>query len=273
MAKTYVVTGGNSGIGLEAGRQLAALGNHVVLLGREQAKGDSAVAEIKSSGGSAEFLASDLSTHAGVKAAAEAVAAKFPTVDGLVHGAGVLRLDEVRTADGLHPVFAVNYLSRYHLTQRLLPQLKAAPTPTVVLLVAGVGLDSKIDFGLFPRYQPFPGMSKLSGIQIANYHYVQQLAKAEPRVRAAVCNVGLVATEIMRAMPLPMRLFFKVAGPLFTIPVTRAASNPVWLSTHSTWTSGSYFVKPGQQDLWQLLALDQEVGAKVVSISRELTGA
>jgi NAD(P)-dependent dehydrogenase (short-subunit alcohol dehydrogenase family) len=273
MAKTIVITGGNSGIGLEAGKQLAAAGNRVVLLGRDQAKGDAAVAAIKANGGAVEFIAADLSTHAGVKAAAETVAGRYPKVDSLLLGAGVLTTKDLRTADGLHAVFAVNYLSRYHFAQRLLPQLRAAGSASVVLLVAGVSLDSKIDFTLFPQYQPFPGMGALSGIQLANYHYVQQLAKAEPTIRAAVVNVGLVATDIMRAMPAAMRVAFTVFGPLFTISVAKAAANPVWLCTNDGWKSGLYFHKPGKHDVSQALALDVATGAKVVSISRELTGA
>src|SRR5690349_6820413 len=126
MSKTIVVSGGNSGIGLEAARQLAALGHHVVLLGRDPAKGAAAAESIQKAGGSAEFVAVDLSTHAGVRAAAAKVAEKHPKIDALVLGAGVLTMSDARTADDLHPILATNYLSRYHLTQLLLPQLRAA---------------------------------------------------------------------------------------------------------------------------------------------------
>src|SRR5438105_2765942 len=110
MGKTFVISGGSSGIGLEAGRQLAAQGHHVVLLGRDAAKGKSAVQSIKQSSGSAEFQESDLSTHAGVREAAEKVARAHPRIDGLILGAGMLVPKDVRTSDGLHPIFSVNYL-------------------------------------------------------------------------------------------------------------------------------------------------------------------
>lgn len=271
--KTFVISGGSSGIGLEVGRQLVAKGHRALLLGRDAAKGQAAVASLSGAPGKAEFLPVDLSSHAGVKAAAEQVLAAAPRLDGALMGAGVLTLQDVRTADDLHPVFAVNYLSRYHLTQRLLPALRGSPAGKVVLLVAGVPLTSTIEFEHFPRYKPFPGMSKLSGIQIANYHYVQHLAGAEPQVAAAVTNVGLVKTEIMRDMPLPMRAGFALFGPLMTIPVGRAAANPVHLLTNDGWSSGGYWAKPGKIDLVTRLALDAGVTEKVVGISRELTGA
>lgn len=270
--KTYVIAGGNSGIGLEAGKQLVGQGHRVLLLGRDPAKGQAALASIQSGGGKAEFMAVDLSTHAGVKEAAQKVLAAAPKLDGALLGAGVLTVKDVRTADDLHPVFAVNYLSRFHLAQLLLPALRGTPPGKVVLLAAGVPLDSKVEFDIFPRFKPFPGMSKLSGIQIANYHYVQSLARAEPQVAAAVVAVGLVKTEIMRDMPAPMKLAFKLFGPFITIPVERAAANAVRLLTTEGWTSGGYWPKPGKIDEVTRLALDPAVTERVVSISRELTG-
>lgn len=270
--KTFVISGGNSGIGLEAGRQLVALGHKVVLLGRDADKGRAAVESMKGGPGVAEFHSVDLSTHAGVKAAAEKVLAAYPTLDGALLGAGVLTTADKRTADDLHQVFAVNYLSRYHLGQLLLPRLKETKGK-IVLLVAGVPLESKIDFDVFPLYRPFPGISSLSSVQIANYHWVQHLAKAEPSVPAAVVNVGLVKTEIMRDMPLPMKLGFAVLGPLITVSVGTAASNAVQLLTHEGWTSGGYWPKPGKLDKVTPLSLDAGVTARVVEESRKLTNA
>lgn len=265
-----VISGGNSGIGLEAGRQLAAQGHHVVLLGRDAAKGEAAVAKV---GKNAEFVACDLSTHAGVKAVAEKLLAAHPVIDALILGAGVLMLRDDRTADDLHPIFAVNYLSRYHLAQRLLPALERASAPKVVILVAGVPLDSKVNFEVFPKFKPFPGMGALSGLQILNHHYVSWLAKTQPKLSTAVVNVGLVKTEIMRDMPALMRVGFTLFGPLITVSVEKSASNAAWLVTHDGWQSGSYWSKPGKPDVVTPLALDAAVTERVVATSRELTGA
>ena len=272
MSKKFVISGGNSGIGLEAGRQLVAGGHHVILLGRDPAKGQAALESLKAGPGTGEFHAVDLSTHAGCAAIAQKIAGQHPVIDGLLLGAGVMMTRDQRTADGVHPVFAVNYLSRYHLTQRLLPQLKKASSPTVVLLCPGVPLTSQIDFADFPRFAKGFGLSKLGQVQIANYHYVAHLAKAEPGVRAAVINVGLVATEIMRDMPWLVGALFKVLGPIVTIPVERSASNAVWLSTTDGWASGSYWQKPGKTDVTQKLTFDAAITEKVVAASKELTG-
>lgn len=270
--KTIVITGGNSGIGLEAGRQLVGLGHRVVLLGRSAAKGEAAAKQL---GDKASFHVADVSTHAGVKAAAEVIASKHASIDALIHSAGHLTIAEQRTADDLHPVFAVNYLSRYHLTQRLLPLLRKSERAKVVMIVAGVPLTTKTDFTIFPHYKPFPGMSALSSTQIANYHYAAHLAANEKGLLAGCTNVGLVKTEIMREMPALMRGLFTVFSPIVTIPVSRAAANPVHLVTHDDWASGSYWPKPGRLDKVNALApvLDAAETAKVMQISRDLTGA
>ena len=272
MGKKFVISGGNSGIGLEVGRQLVRLGHHVVLIGRDAAKGAAALDALKSGPGLAEFVAADLSTHTATAACAQQLAAAHPVIDGLILGAGVLMTRDERTSEGLHPVFSVNYLSRYHMTQRLLPNLKRSSSPTVVLLVPGVPLSSKIDFADFPRFEKGFGLPKLGQVQIANYHYVANLAKVEPGVRAAVMNVGLVDTDIMRAMPGFFRFVFNLVGPLVHIPVEKSASNAVWLSTNDGWASGSYWKKPGQPEVTQKLSFDASVTEKVIAASRELTG-
>jgi NAD(P)-dependent dehydrogenase (short-subunit alcohol dehydrogenase family) len=271
--KTFVISGGNSGIGLEAGRQLVAKGHRVVLLGRDPAKGQAALELLKVGPGAADFHAVDLSTHAGVNVAADKVLAAHPKLDGALLGAGVLTMQDKRTSDDLHQVFAVNYLSRYHLGQRLLPALKGQPPGKVVLLVARVSLNTTIDFDAFPRFKPFPGMSALSAIQISNFHWVAHLAKSEPGVLAAVTNVGLSKTEILRETPWLMRTGFNVLSPLIAVSVETAASNAVHLLTSEGWPSGAYWPKPGKPDQVTPLALDSKVTERVVESSRQLTGA
>jgi len=264
----YIISGGNSGIGLEIGRGLVSKGHDVVLLGRDPKKCEAAVQSLGASKATAHSV--DLSTHDGVRAAAQKLG--DGPVDGLVHAAGMLTLKDVRTADGLHPVFSVNYLSRYHLTRLLTPRLKAARSPAVIIIVASVSLDTQVDFGLFQPGQPFPGMRALPATQIAIFHFGAAFAKEEPNIRVALTNVGLAKTEIMREMPLPMRLGFSVLTPIIGVSTHTAAHNPVQLSTSEGWPSGEYWPKPGKQ-ISQKPALDAAVSAKVLAISRELTGA
>src|SRR5437763_440087 len=106
---------------------------------------------------------------------------------------------------------------------------------------SGIGLEAGRQLGreghkvILLGRDPRKAASAMGGLQIANYHYAKELAAKEPSIKVGVCNVGLVKTEIMRDMPGALKVLFLVAAPIVTIPVEKAAANPVWLSTHSEW--------------------------------------
>ncbi len=265
--KRIVITGGTSGIGLEVGRRLVDKGHEVVLLGRDEKKCRAAVERLGATRAKAHAV--DLSTHDGVRAAATILGGA--PVDGLVHSAGVVTLKDVRTKDGLHPIFSVNYLSRYHLTQLLMPQLKAAKAPSVVIIVTDVPRDTKVDFSLFPRFDPFPGMRSLPQTQIALFHYGAWLARRQPTIRVALTNIGLVDTDIMRDTPWLLRVGYKLLAPIVGVPKERAASMPAHLAVDDRWPSGEYWRKPGKL-VSEKLSMDEAIGDRLAAIDAELTG-
>lgn len=115
--RTIVVTGANSGIGLEAARAFAAHGAHVVLAVRDEARGAVAAATID---GSAEVRRLDLADLASVRAFAAAVTGEIAV---LVNNAGVLVPPFGLTADGFELQFGINHLGHFALTNLLLPRI------------------------------------------------------------------------------------------------------------------------------------------------------
>ena len=126
--KTILITGSTDGIGLETAKMLVSLGHSVLLHGRNAAK----LKEVEKAlsglpdGGRVESYVSDLSCMAEVVALAKAVADKHAKLDVLINNAGVYRVAELVSQDGLDTRFAVNTIAPYLLTQRLLPQLGAS---------------------------------------------------------------------------------------------------------------------------------------------------
>mgnify|MGYP001184883703 CR=1 FL=1 len=269
--KKILIAGGNSGIGLESARQLTALGHQVVLLGRDAQKGGAALAEIKDNSGKAEFLTADLSTHAGVRVAAESLLAAHEKFDVLLHTSGVLMFEDVRTADGLHPFFAVNYLSRYHLTQLLLPLLRKSDSPRVIMLSSHVPLDTQIDFDQFPKFAPFEFQKMTAAIQFCNHHYAVYLRDNQPGIFSAVVNAGLADTAIWREFPSEVREKMLASRPANSIP--ESAKIPVTLCLNDDWKSGSYWGKVGNPDEFISLQLDTQTTERLISICCDLTGA
>src|SRR5512133_1692782 len=90
--RVAVVTGANSGLGLEVARELARKGGHVVLAARDQAKAETAMASIRDPvpGASLELQPLDLASLASVGEAADAILAGHPRVDVLVNNAGLM---------------------------------------------------------------------------------------------------------------------------------------------------------------------------------------
>ena len=273
MHNTILIAGGNSGIGLQAARDLLADGNQLILMGRDPRKGEAALASLGAAADRASFLAADLSTHDGVRAAAKRLLDQHDRIDALIHTTGVLTFQETRTADGLHPFFAINYLSRYHLTQLLLPALRRAERPVVLMMTAAIPPTDDADFARFPQFDAFSFPRDRKPIQLANHHYTAHLAAAEPGLAAGVVNAGSAKTDIMRAAPWHLRAAAKLFGPLVFDSVEKAAYNVVAATRRDGWQTPIYWGKPGHFDQRTPISLDTTTTEHLMAASRELTDA
>lgn len=131
--KTFVVTGGNAGVGYFTAEQLARAGGRVVLAARNEAKARSAIAAIREQapGASVEFVHLDLTSLASVGRAAEEIRALGP-IDGLINNAGLVIAPPTRrtTADGIELLVGGNFFGHFALTAQVFNAL--APTGRVV---------------------------------------------------------------------------------------------------------------------------------------------
>ena len=126
MQKTILVTGSTDGIGLEAARMLVSMGHTVLLHGRNPVKLEEVEKELSDlpGDGSIESYVCDLADLAKVEALAQAVAKRRSQLDVLINNAGIFKVPNPRTPDGLDIRFAVNTMAPYLLTQRLIVATK-----------------------------------------------------------------------------------------------------------------------------------------------------
>ena len=136
--KTAVVTGANSGLGLESAKALAGAGAHVIMATRNQEKAQAAFDEIKAvdPDASLEIIELDLASQASTKAAAASIVEQHPTVDILINNAGLMAMPERRTEDGFEMQLGVNHLGHWTFTAGLLPSLLAADSARVVTVTS-----------------------------------------------------------------------------------------------------------------------------------------
>ena len=129
MTKTILITGSTDGIGLETAKIFSEQGHTVLLHGRsetklEQAKDTIENAHIQKS--EVKTYCADLSDIAEVTKLADAIARDHKQLDCLINNAGVLKVPEPLTEDGLDVRFVVNTYAPYILTQRLFPLMKTS---------------------------------------------------------------------------------------------------------------------------------------------------
>ncbi|MCP2164905.1 SDR family NAD(P)-dependent oxidoreductase [Goodfellowiella coeruleoviolacea] len=161
--RTVIISGGTAGIGQGLARHLLGRGDHVVVIGRDQAKGRAFRAEADRLGAAdrATSLTADLSLVAENRRVIAAIENRFAQVDALVLGAQFYRTRRTETAEGFEHTFALYYLSRFLLSFGLEPLLARAARP-VVLNICGPGVEvGEIhwdDPQLTRDYQPLTAM-------------------------------------------------------------------------------------------------------------------
>jgi retinol dehydrogenase 12 len=176
--QTCVVTGANSGIGLETVRALARMGARVVMVCRDPVRGEAARAAVAGETGNAriELDVADLSVQAQVRALADRIADRCPRLDVLVNNAGTWSSSRQETADGIERTWATNQLAYFLLTERLRPLLAQRAPSRVVSVASDLarGLDlGDVEF----RRRPYEGVAAYAQSKQANRMWTWALAR------------------------------------------------------------------------------------------------
>ncbi len=191
--RTVVITGANSGLGLETARAFVRAGAHVVLAVRDESRG-AAAADTLTGEGSSEVRRLDLADLASVRAFAELW---DRPLDVLVNNAGVMAVPEGRTADGFEMQIGTNHLGHFALTNLLLPQL----TDRVVTVSSVAHRMGRIDFDDLNwerrRYSRWPayGQAKLANL-LFTLALQRRLDAAGSALRALAAHPGYASTNL-----------------------------------------------------------------------------
>src|ERR1700757_266843 len=121
---TALITGGTSGIGRATANKLAQLGIHVIVVGRSAERGETAVAEIRTAGGKADFISSDLRDAANAREVAKkAIELGNGHVDILINNAGIYPFGPTHemTEEMFERVYSLNVKAPYFLVAELAP--------------------------------------------------------------------------------------------------------------------------------------------------------
>ncbi len=147
-AKTILITGGSSGIGLELARQLLDRGNVVIITGRDERALETAKRRLPG----VHLFRSDVSEPDGIGALHDAVAARFPKLDTLVNNAGVMRivkLGEDRSLEDVAQEIDIDLTGPIRMVQQFLPLLRSQPDALIVNVSSGLAF---VPFPISPIY-------------------------------------------------------------------------------------------------------------------------
>jgi NAD(P)-dependent dehydrogenase (short-subunit alcohol dehydrogenase family) len=200
--RVALVTGANSGIGLEAARVLAHRGAHVVLACRSQAKAVAAQRSIEAGGrASLEILPLDLSSLAQVRDAAAAFRTKHARLDLLINNAGVMWLPRTLSAEGQEMQFATNHLGHFALTGHLLDILMSTAASRVVTVSSLAHAQGRIRFDdLSYANTPYRKHRAYAQSKVANLLFAKELARRLDKkgvsTRSLACHPGISATNL-----------------------------------------------------------------------------
>ena len=201
--KRFVITGANSGIGLEAARTLASRGAHVVLACRSQSGADDAIADIKTTAPSAslELVLVDLASLDSVRACANTLVGDGQPIDVLINNAGIMAVPYGTTEDGFELQIGTNHLGHFALTGLILDQLLAAEKPRVVTVSSLAHKMGRVNFEDLQSERKYKRFSAYAQSKLANLLFTMELQRRFRRVGlddalSVACHPGTSATNL-----------------------------------------------------------------------------
>jgi NAD(P)-dependent dehydrogenase (short-subunit alcohol dehydrogenase family) len=279
--KTVIVTGGNAGIGLETAVALARAGATTVITARDRARGEAAVADIRSRSNSerADVVVFDLASIASIRKGASNLLARCDRIDVLINNAGLVLSDRRETADGFEATFGINYLGHFVLTLLLLDRIKqSAPARIVnVASTAHKGARTGLDFDDLQSTRRYAGMQVYSKSKLANIYFTTELARRLEGTGVTVncLHPGTVATHFGRDGDSRGVFAFglKVIKP-FVLTAEQGARTSIYLasSPEVAQVTGRYFVKCRPRSPSKA-ARDDDAAARLWKISEEYLAA
>lgn len=294
--KRVLVTGGASGIGLEAVRALAQHGADVIVADRNEQVGQTIPGRIRAlrADANVEFRPLDLSQLQAVKDFAALMVAEGKPLDILINNAGIQPISDRRTsADGFELTFAIGHLGHFTLTGLLLPLLNAAPAPRVVTvssMVHGRGWvdwnDLQMEHGY--RAQRAYNQTKLANLLFAR-EFQRRIAEAGGKISSIAVHPGVAQTSIGDNRKLLGKFglgdylvssILSVVMPYLGQPASAGALPTLYGATSADAVGGGFYGPSGFGEMKgppapariKPSAQDMEIARKLWDVTEQMTG-
>lgn len=279
--RVALLTGANSGIGLEAARELARRGATTVLACRDPEKCATARASIASSAPDArlDVIELDLSDLESVSDCARAVRHGYEALHLLINNAGVMAPPYGETREGFELQFGVNHLGHFVLTGKLIDLIVASPQSRVVTVSSSAHRMGRLDLDRLSGARSYHRWRAYSRSKLANllfaYELQRRLQQAGHDTLSLAAHPGLAHTDLQRHS----RLFRFVSGlagqssEMGALPILRAATDPAAGPGEYYGPSGIGGLRGHPERVASSgISHDAELARRLWRVSEELTG-
>jgi len=286
--RVALVTGANSGLGLETTRALLQSGATVLMACRSRRKGEAARAELLKLGASGvDLIDLDLSDLNSVDACCREVQSRYDRLDLLINNAGLMAPPRLLSKQGLEMQFAVNHLGHFALTGSLLPLMEGRDQARVVTVTSGAQYFGKMAWDDLNGEQRYDRWGAYSQSKLANVLFAlnlnRRLEEAGSTVRSLAAHPGMARTNLQSLSvessgAWQEALAYRLMDPLFqsaaqgALPQLRAATDPQAKGgeQYAPGQFGGLRGAPTQQPVAPA-ARKQEQQARLWSVSEQLT--
>ncbi|MEF8808971.1 oxidoreductase [Natronomonas sp.] len=285
--RTVVVTGANSGLGLEATRDFARKGAHVVLACRDVDRGGEAASDVRGDvpGASLTVRDCDLASLDSIREFASTVDEELGAIDVLCNNAGVMAIPRGETAEGFERQFGINHLGHFALTGLLLDSLEAADDPRVITQSSGIHARGEIDFDDLQSEESYNKWDAYAQSKLANVLFAYELDRRHgDDLTSVACHPGYAATNLQYRGPEAESSRVKKAlmgafNRLFAQSAEQGALPMLYAATIEDIDGGEY-VGPGglfemrgapEEQSSSGRSYDEETAARLWELSAELT--
>jgi NAD(P)-dependent dehydrogenase (short-subunit alcohol dehydrogenase family) len=282
--KYALVSGANTGLGMETSRVLALRGATVTMACRDRSKAELARAKIIAESAGAisddqlEILELDLNSLDSIRESAKRFLAFNRPLHLLINNAGIMIPMERRTADGFEAHLGINHLGHFLLTNLLLDALVKAKGARVVCVSSGAMGMASLKPGFDDinwQHRKFSGMKSYGDSKLMNCMFARELTKRyqSQGIVANALHPGVIATELAR----DQSVLFMALG-IFALPfmksVGQGAATSLLLATSPDYADrgGLYLGNCSEWKPSNKLARDDVACDQLWQISSELTG-
>lgn len=244
--KTFVITGGNSGIGLEAARMLGNAGADIIIACRNPEKAQAALEDLtKTAKAKVEALQVDLASLNSIRKAAEELKKRVKKIDGLINNAGIMQTPKLKTEDGFELQIGTNHLGHFLWTALLFDLVEAAKGRIVVVSSVAHKF-GKINFDDLMSTKFYSASLAYCQSKLANLIFAMELdRRLKARNSAAqciACHPGYSATNLQSTGPTGIfNLAYKVLNAVVAQNMKQGAIPTVLAAAGKEAKAGGYY--------------------------------